>query len=1164
MTKKMKRTNKILFLLLLVPLAALQAASGPAVIQPTNLRCEYLTNPLGIDELQPRLSWVLETRNPAARGLRQSAYQILVAASPASLAENKGDIWDSGKVDSDETVGIAFAGKVLQSRDECHWKVRVWDQDGRMSEWSRSARWSMGLLSSKDWKAKWITLPSTEPQTTAHFGYQSTRAKSPNDVKWEFAGDDAVVLGAQAKSPDEVKWVQIDLGGSTQFDEVKLWPAWPMGRYTVPGSGFPIRFKIETANRDDFSDARLIVDRTMEDLSNPGKEPMLLSFTPVSGRFVRLTTVKLSGWGWPVWDTALSGWRTDLLNESPMLALAEMEVLRGKANLALGKPVQSKDAWDDDPEASAVINAETLTPVRHGGWSRKFLTDGRTDADLGSRFHFTPVSLLRREFVVGKPVRRATLYASAMGCYEFRINGARVGDDPLAPSWTIYSKRVLYQTHDVTAQLKSGANVLGAMLADGWFRMRGWDFSGSNKRFTGFFNADDRWLIGQLEVEYADGSRQIIGTDASWKGRDDGPIRRTSMDDGAHYDSRKELPDWDQPGRQVKSGWRPVVERSQQTTPVLSAQMMPPIHIAQEHKPRNRTEPQPGMFVYDFGEQITGVCRVRLDGPAGTTVRLRYGEAAQADGSVYVANLIGNYDNEDVFILDGRGPKTITPSFTYHGFQYVEVRGLPSANALQEITALRMGSDLIRTTTLATSDKRLNRLNELIERSYRSSIFGLLFNGAGRDERYPWMGDIYNLEGHSLTTLFDYAAFGANAQRVVLDAQNADGLTPEILMRTAPENMTATAGWSEATVMGGYPLWLNYGDCRILEASYPGARNLAAWIERGLKNDLPGSKYIAGYNDWVNASMTIPPGATAWEPKGGKRAPNMLCAASWAAYTCNQVANMATALHKTDDAKHFSAVADRIRAALIKTQVKPDGTVGNHQQSSYALVLGMGHLHGELGLKADARLLDAIRAYQEHIGTGSVGTTFLLNYLSDHGHHDLAYRMVMQPTVPSYGAIVDMGASVLSERLDSRHPTLGINPHLMNCLNHLGFTKVQEWIFGSIVGIRPDLAQPGYKHFFMAPKLGGGLTSMKAGYESVRGHVECAYEVRDGALTLSVTVPPNTTASVMLPARKLDNVSESGRSVVQAKGVQIKDASSSIVRLESGNYRFVIPQGEYQ
>ena len=266
-TKTMKHTLTLLTTLLLTTLLA-AAESGS--LKPSNLRCEYQTNPKGIDVPQPRLSWVLQPLDPVARGLHQSAYQILVATSPVFLAKDEGDIWNSGKVASDETVGITFAGRALQSRNDCYWKVRVWDQGGKLSDWSAENRWSMGLLHQDDWQAKWITLPSTEPQTTAHFGYQSARARSPKEVKWEFGGDTSAFVGPQAKASDVVKWVQIDLGGSTQFDAVKLWPAWPTGRYLVPGSGFPIRFKIETADRDDFSDARLIVDRTGQDIPNPG------------------------------------------------------------------------------------------------------------------------------------------------------------------------------------------------------------------------------------------------------------------------------------------------------------------------------------------------------------------------------------------------------------------------------------------------------------------------------------------------------------------------------------------------------------------------------------------------------------------------------------------------------------------------------------------------------------------------------------------------------------------------------------------------------------------------------------------------------------------------------------------------------------------------------
>ena len=1140
----MKPTLTLLTTLLLSPLAALHAVDLSGAIQPVGLRTEYLTNPSGIDVVPPRLSWVPESSNPTARSLRQTAYQVLVSSSTELLARNSGDVWDSGKVISDETVGIVYAGKALRSRDDCHWKVRVWDQDGRVSGWSEANRWTMGLLNREDWHAKWITLPSSEPQTTAHFGYQSARAKSPK----------------------ETKWVQIDLGGSRPCDGIRLWPAWPTGRNAVPGSGFPVRFKIEIADQEDFSDARPVVDRTAKDVPNPGQEPLLLRFSPVTGRFVRLTALVLSGHGAAIWDDTLSRWKPGPLTRSPMLALAEMEILSGDTNLALGKPVRAMDAWDDDPEASAIRNIETHSAERHGGWSRKFLTDGRTDADLGSRFHLIPVALLRREFEVSKKVKRAVLRASAQGCYEFRLNGARVGDEQLAPGWTIYAKRVLYQTHDVTALVKPGANALGAMLADGWFRMRGWDYFGSNKRFTGYFNADDRWLIGQLEIEYADGSRQILGTDSSWQGSDDGPIRGASMYDGVHYDARKEIPGWDRAGLVNRSAWRPTVERGAKGGPVLSAQMMPPIRFLQQLPPKSRSELRPGVFIFDFGEQLAGVCRVRVDGPAGTTVRLRFAQALNRDGTLYVANLMGSHDNEDVIVLDGRGPKTFAPPFTYHGFQYVEVSGLHSADALQEITALQMGSDLVRATTFASSDPRLNRLGEIIERSYRSCILSLTVDCAARDERLPWMGDCYVDEAQPLATLFDFAAFGANQQRVITDSLNSDGVAPPALTRTFAEGATASAGYSDSPVIPPVALWRNYADRRTLALSYEGARKFAGFVARNLEAGIPGKDYAPGYGDWLSSKVTIPPGATAWEPKGGGEAaglrfgaPGSFFASAWAAQMIDGVAEMATALNKPDDARQFAAVRDQIRTALRKNHVKPDGTITGHEQSSYALMLGMKHLDGDLGAKADVRLLDAIRAYHEHLSTGSITTHLLLKHLAATGHQDLAYRMVMQPTVPSYGAIVDMGASAIPERFDSRHPTLGLNPNLMNSLNHIGLNSVFEWIFSCIGGIVPDPAAPGYKHFFIAPKLGGGLTSMRLGYDSIRGRIESSYEIEGGRLQLNVTVPPNTAASLTLPAGSLAGITESGRTLDQAQGVHVEDASRAIVRLDSGHYRFAIP-----
>ena len=632
----------------------------------SNLRCEYLVNPKSIDTIEPRLSWEMLAGDPGKRSLFQSAYRVLAASSPDILNKDQGDLWDSGKVQSDATAGIAYNGIPLTSRTLCYWKVQIWNQDDQSSGWSQVSKFTMGLLNPGDWKAKWISYQPFEPQTTAHFGY----------------------LSRYAKTPDEIKWVQIDLGTVQRINAVKLWGTWMTGRNSVRGGGFPRRFKIELAVRSDFSDSKVVIDHTGDDYPNPGLEPVLLKFTPSDAQYVRLTATKLSGEMEAVWDENSSDWKpgiptggaTDPTQKSSFLALAEMEVLKDGVNVALGKKVTALDAWED-----AYFNPpidDIPAPRIHGGWSPEYLTNGRTEPDLGSRFHNQPVTCLRREFTVGKTIENATLYATALGAYEFRLNGERIGDHQLAPAWTLYSKRVLYQTYDVTGQLRSGPNALAAMLGDGWFRMRGWDYFGSNKRFVGFYNADDRWLLGQLEIEYADGTMETIATDGSWKCNSDGPLRHTSMYDGVFYDARRELPGWDKPGLMNKQGWTKVVEGTPVNVPVLSSQSIPPIRIIRELKSLFHKELRTGVYVYDFGEQLAGVCRIRVNGPAGTEVKLRFAQALKEDGSLYVANLMGSYDNQDVFILDGSGSKTFIPPFTYHGFRYVEVSGIGSTTCV--------------------------------------------------------------------------------------------------------------------------------------------------------------------------------------------------------------------------------------------------------------------------------------------------------------------------------------------------------------------------------------------------------------------------------------------------------------------------------------------------
>ncbi len=465
----------------------------------TTLRCEYLAAPRGMDVTQPRLSWQIHSDR---RGERQTAYQVLVASSEKALRDNRGDLWDTGRVASDHSIQVAYAGQALTSRTRCYWKVRVWDQDGRVSAWSAPASWTMGLLSAGDWQAKWIADAATfargqsHPPSGPHNGYHSELARSS----------------------DVPKWVAIDLGSAKRVEAVRLFPARPYDwQPDTPGFLFPLRFKIEVGEQADFSDARVAVDHTQADEPNPGTNALLLQITPTVARYVRLDATRLR---------LRSG--TDY-----GLALAEMEVLSGGTNVARGGQVTALDS------------------IESGGWARRNLVDGRTQPQASAAgLPPEPAVLFRRTFEVEAGVKRATAYVTGLGLYELRINGQRVGENLLAPEWTSYRKRVQYQTYDVTRLLRRGANALGAMVGEGWYMGRLMGIPGNA------YGSVPRFLL-QLELELADGRTQVIVTDQSWQSTTEGPIRAAGIYDGETYDARMEKDGWDTAGFDP-ANWKPV------------------------------------------------------------------------------------------------------------------------------------------------------------------------------------------------------------------------------------------------------------------------------------------------------------------------------------------------------------------------------------------------------------------------------------------------------------------------------------------------------------------------------------------------------------------------------------------------------------------------------
>ncbi|MFH0761411.1 MAG: glycoside hydrolase family 78 protein [Bacteroidota bacterium] len=540
----------------------------------TNLRCEYRVDPMGIDRQHPRLSWVMKS---ADQEQQQSAWQILVASTSGKLARNKGDLWNSGKVNSGQSNQVVYAGLPLNSRKQVWWKVKIWNQGGKTSGWSDAATWSMGLLNPQDWKANWISDPviaNSNKNVILRNGYHSALYKN---------AEHSIVL-------------TIDLGKIAEFDTLCLYPARPHDYKDTPGFLFPVRFKAECSDGPGFSGARTLIDLTKNDIPNPGDVPQKYGVGSQKARYIRVTMPRLSFRDEGNWGVALN----------------EIEALGGGENLALHAGVQTRDA---------IISAD---------WDPSFLTDGYTKT-LKSQ-EGLPAIYARKDFHLDKKIRKATAYVSARGLYEFYLNGKRAGDQLLAPEWTTYEKRIPYQTFDVTALLNEGDNAASAILGEGWF-------AGDLMVYGRFAYGRYPSFLAQMEIELSDGTVQTVVSDGSWKTTAVGPITSTSIYHGEWYDARLENKGWEKAGFN-DAAWNGAQTDPLDSVQLVWLRNEP-IRIERELPPLTLDEPLPGVYVLDFGQNMVGWCHLSGMGKSGQLIRIRHGEALCADSTLYTENLRG-------------------------------------------------------------------------------------------------------------------------------------------------------------------------------------------------------------------------------------------------------------------------------------------------------------------------------------------------------------------------------------------------------------------------------------------------------------------------------------------------------------------------------------------
>ena len=945
------------------------ALSHAGSFRPVALRCEYRVNPLGIDESKPRLTWRIESTERAAR---QTAYQILVASSAEQLARNAGDLWDSGKTVGGETSNHAYAGKPLASRQQCFWKVCVWNAAGKAS-WSEPSLWTMGLLEPGDWQSDYISYRDTTP------------------------------------------------------------------------------------------------------------------------------------------------------------------IHKDKNSLFL-----------------------------------------------------PPAHQYRKEFVTAKQVKRATLYATALGIYEMHLNGQPVGDARFAPGWTDYRQRAYYWTYDVTAQVRRGGNALGAWVADGWYSgyigfglLTGIGTEGIGRYTYGKTPA----LMPQMEIEYADGSREMIATDKTWKVTGDGPIREGDFLMGETHDARKEMVGWatagfndgpwepaifakengdvpatfyefqnaPKPGGKVEIKGRPV-NLGFQRPPKLEAFPGEPVRVTQELEPVAITSPTNDVYIFNLGQNFAGVVRLKVKGPAGTTIQLRYGEMLHPDGRLMTENLRKARAIDHYTLRGDKRGEVWTPRFTFHGFQYVEVTGLPDKPGKDAITGLVLHSDTPMTSNFECSDPVANRLFKNVVWTQRANFLDLPTDCPQRDERFGWTGDA-QIYVRAATYNGDVAAFYTKWIRELMESQRPSGVFPGYAPYPFQHGWDFGTAWADAGVICPWTIWQAYGDTRIIERCWPDMVEFMNW-RKSTSKDFLGINHGNDWGDWLSF---------------GTKTPLDYVDTAYFAYSTKLIADMAAAIGKQTEATEYRELLGKIKTAFNAKYVKADGSLAVDTQTAYALALYMDLLPADVRAKSGKILANKLRsgetADNSGMTTGFIGTRPLLPVLSSVGEHDLAVKHFQSHKFPSWGYEVEQGATTIWERWNSYTKDKGFGGEQnasMNSFAHYSFGAVCEWMFFELAGI--DSEGPGYRKIIIrpSPPTPGSnperapISWVKAHYDSIQGRIVSNWRLKEGRFELETTIPPNTTATVYLPTSDSESVTESGKALARVEGAKLLrvEGNRTLLAVESGTYHF--------
>ena len=1079
----MKHILALVTALLLAPMVLIHAADV------AQLRCEHRNNPTGVDVENPRMSWVMEERSqrPEARGQRQTAWQVLVASSKELIKRGAGDVWDSGKVVSDKSIGVRYSGRSLISETRYWWKVRAWDKDGQPTAWSEAGTFLTGKLSSGDWRGKWIG-----PGLARHT-----------------AASDVLGFAVEAKRADEEHWVQVDLGSQHRLDRIVLHPM----RHNDAaaggwrdGYGFPVRFRISTSDDRTFGACSNVVDFTREDYANPGSVPLTFDGQGRTARYVRLTATKL--------------WRRG--PELPFVyTLAELQVFSGTNNIAAGAPV----------DASASVEGF--------GWAKKQLTDGLALCGSAGKAASEPpphqhgAIYLRKEFDLARPAVRAVLSFSGLGFSEVAVDGRKVGDYVIGPGFTDYDHRVPYLTFDVTDRFTSpGRKRLDVTLADGWYALARdpWVHQLEKKPYV-----DLPKLLLDLRLIHADGTETVISSDESWKWTT-GEITRSWIA-GEDIDLRRA-------GETARS-WRSAV-------PVkgprgkLEHQKESHNSIVEEIRPASVSfDAKTATATYEIGREVNGWVRFRAGGPAGTTIRIT---TIPSDP---------HYPRTSTFVVSGSGGKeTYEPRFFYTAMKRVTVSGLVEQPTLDDIVVCRISSMRTPAGAFSCSDEFVTGMEQVVRRTV-VNYTTFLPNDPVREWK-AWTQDIQSMFGSAFYLFAESQTMYERWQHDLLDSQRADGNMANVAPGPVFDDYNSP-WWGGCGVWLPWEWRLAYGDDSLLRESYAAMGEYVKFL--GGEASKSGGLQQWGLGDWLAVEET----------------PVALINTPAHVHFLRIVSETAALLGRSGEAQAYAAMSDGVKETFNRKFL--DSTTGIYGEKSWKVQKGNWDVPGgieplhkiwwngdrpctqagqvlplALGLvpvadrpAVERALKREIRAHQDRLSTGFVSTPYLLDVLTDLDP-ELCWRLATTPEFPSWFSMTrGSGNDLLKE-------TWAGGQALMPSLGG----SFARWCYRGLGGIRPSPEVPGFKVIIIKPAVVTGLTWVQSHHDSPYGRIVSNWRLVGNRLTMEVTIPPNTTALVNVPAKDAAGVKESGKSAAKVKGVKFlrMENGAAIFAVGSGSYRF--------